>query len=249
MEKITEIVFGNSIYFTMKNSKLNENEIILFNTIFSIGDLRDIDKFKIYVSKDIIESMQVYYFSKEINELNNAVKNGNKIRIWCSRQDSDSYILLVYICNYLKDTKCDLYVVYSDDYDSSCMSPACLKEEELENSACYEKKLNNENILELSNEWNYIKNNRADIRIMENNKVKLVSYNYFDDIIVNKLKELGAVKQVTLVAHLLSNYHLIDLIFVYLINRLIENNKIIIIEKDLDGNDYNNIISVRGDKI
>jgi len=129
------------------------------------------------------------------------------------------------------------------------MSPACLKEEELENSACYEKKLNNENILELSNEWNYIKNNRADIRIMENNKVKLVSYNYFDDIIVNKLKELGAVKQVTLVAHLLSDYHLIYLIFVYLINRLIKNNKIIIVEKDLDDNDFRNMILARRDII
>lgn len=245
MKKITEIVFGNSMYFTIKNSKLKENEIILFNTIFSIGDLKDIDKFKIYVSKEIIESMQVYDFSKEIKKLNNAVKNGNKIRIWCSRQDSDSYILLVYICNYLKDIKCDLYVVYSDDYDSSCMSPACLKEVELENATSYEKKINNENILELSNEWNYIKNNRADIRIMENNKVKLVSYDYFDDIIINKLKELGEVKQVTLVAHLLSDYHLIDLIFVYLINRLIENNKIIIIEKDLDGNDFRNMILAR----
>ena len=249
MQKITEIVFGNSMYFTMKNSKIKENEIILFNTIFSIGDLKDIDKFKIYVSKEIIESMQVYDFSKEIKKLNNAVKNGNKIRIWCSRQDSDSYILLVYICNYLKDKNSDLYVVYSDDYDSSCMSPACLKEVELENATSYEKKLNNENILELSNEWNNIKNSSADIRIMENNKVKLVSYDYFDDIIVNKLKNLGAVKQVTLVAHLLSNYHLIYLIFVYLINILIKNNKIIIIEKDLDGNDFRNIILARKEEL
>lgn len=245
MQKITEIVFGNSLYFTMKNSKLKENEIILFNTIFSIGDLKDIDKFKIYVPKDIIESMQVYDFSKEIKKLNNAVKNGNKIRIWCSRQDSDSYILLAYICNYLKDKNSDLYVVYSDDYDSSCMSPACLKEVELENASSYEEKLNNENILELSNEWNCIKNSSADIRIIENNKVKLVSYDYFDDIIINKLKKLGAVKQVTLVAHLLSNYHLIDLIFVYLINRLIENNKIIIIEKDENDNNFRNIISAK----
>lgn len=246
MQKITEIVYGNSIYFTMKNSKLKENKIILFNTIFSIGDLRDIDNFKIYVSNDIIEPMQFYDFTNEIFELNNAVENKHKIRVWCSHQDSDSYILLTYICNYLKDRECDLYVIYSDDYNNDCMTPACFKADELEKTIFYERKLNNENILELSNEWDYIKNNAANIRIMKNNKVKLVNYSYFDDIIIRKLKELGAVKQVTLVGHLLSDYHLIDLIFVYLINRLIENNKIIIVEKDLENNDFKNIISVKG---
>ena len=244
MQKITEIVFGNSLYVTMLNSKLEENEIILFNTFFSIGDLTDIDEFKIYVSKEIVEPMQVYNFYEQINMLNKAIKNNNKIRVWCSRKDSDSYILLTFVCNYLKDIKCDLYVIYSDDYNNECMSPAQLKEEELEKIVSYEHKLDNNDILKLSKVWNYVKNNNADIRIMENNKVNLVSYDYFDNIIINKLKDLGQVKQVTLVAHLLSNYHLIDLIFVYLINRLIENNKIVIIEKSPDNNNYKNIISI-----
>lgn len=245
MQQTTEIIFGNSIYVTMLNSKLKENEIILFNTIFSVGDLTDIDNFKIYVPKEIIELMQVYDFSKQINILNNAIKNNNKIRVWCSRKDSDSYILLTFICNYLKNIKCNLYVVYSDDYDNSCMSPAQLREEELEKASYYEQKLTNNDILELSKVWYYIKNNNVDIRIMENNKVKLVSYDYFDDIIINKLKELGEIKQVVLVANLLSNFHLIDLIFVYLINRLIKDNKIVIIKKSVDNNEYNNIISIR----
>jgi len=245
MKKTTEIIFGNSLYNTMISSKLKENEIILFNTIFSIGNLKDIDEFKIYVPEEIIKSIQVYDFSEQINELNEAVKNNSKIRVWCSYQDSDSYILLTYICNYLKDKDCDIYVAYSDDYDNNCMSPAQLNEEELEQLELYEHKLHTSNILELSKIWNDIKNNNVDIRIMKNNKVKLVSYNYFDDIIINKLKELGNVKQVTLVSHLLSNFHLIDLIFVYMINKLIENNKIIVIEKSSDGNDYKNIISIK----
>lgn len=104
------------------------------------------------------------------------------------------------------------------------------------------KKLNTEDIKELSYEWENIINKKADIRLMIDKKIKLVSYDYFDDIIINKLKELGKVKESRLVANLLSEYNLVDLIFVYLINRLINKNIIKVIEKNERA--FDNIIEI-----
>lgn len=52
-------------------------------------------------------------------------------------------------------------------------------------------------------------------------------------IILDKLKELGEVKVVRLVGKLMSDIHLYDTIFTYLISRLIIEKKIIITKKDI----------------
>lgn len=70
------------------------------------------------------------------------------------------------------------------------------------------------------------------MRIIENNKVKSVTYDYYNDIILNKLNELGEVKMVSLVGRLMSNIHLYDTVFTYLIYRLIKEEKIIVTSKD-----------------
>lgn len=40
-------VFGNSIFLNMKDSKLLNNKIIKFDTIFSVGNLSNIDNYEI----------------------------------------------------------------------------------------------------------------------------------------------------------------------------------------------------------
>ena len=134
MDKITEIVSGNSIYVTMLNSRLGQNEILNFNTYFSIADMSDIYDYKINVSDKICGITLENDFSNEMELLNDAIKRNNKIRVWCSYQDADSYILLTFICDYLKniDREIDIYVVYSDDYNNVVMSPSLLRENELE---------------------------------------------------------------------------------------------------------------------
>lgn len=179
-----------------------------------------------------------------MKQLTNSIKNKNKIRIWCSRKDSDSYILLPYICNFVKNMQCNLFVIYSDDYDEKFLSPAILKEEELESITALEHKLSNDDIIKFSKIWDNIKSQKADIRIMYNNELKLVSYDYFDNIIIDKLKMLGTVKESKLVSKLFFEYHLCDLIFVYLINRLIKEKRVIIVKKNSDTREFDNIISV-----
>lgn len=232
MENLTEIIFGDSTNYTMSKSRLGKNEIIKFNTVFSIADLSCINQSKIILPKDIYKEEIVYDFSEEMNKLDNSIKRKNKIRVWCSHQDSDSYILLTYISNYVKGKDCNLYVIYSDEQNKNFLSPAMLREHELEELTEKEHKLTNEEIIELSNLWNKIKTQKTDMRIMEHGNVKLVSYDYFNDTLLNKLNELGGAKSAELVGHIMSNLHISDTIILYLVERLIKLNKIVIIKDD-----------------
>ena len=232
MKNTTEIIFGDSTNYTMSRSRLGKNEIIKFNTAFSIADLSHINQFKIILPKDIYKEEIIYDFSEEMNILNSSIKEKNKIRIWCSHQESDSYILLAYISNYIKGKDCSLYVIYSDEQNKKILSPAMLRELDFEKLTDMEHKLTNDEIVELSNLWNKIKRQKSDMRIMENEKVKLVSYDYFNDILLKKLNELGEVKSSVLVGHIMSNLHISDTVILYLVERLIELKKIIVIEKD-----------------
>ena len=68
MKNTTEIIFGNSTNYTMSRSKLGKNEIIKFNTTFSIADLSHINQFKIILPKEIYKEEIVYDFSAEMNK-------------------------------------------------------------------------------------------------------------------------------------------------------------------------------------
>lgn len=232
MKNVTEIIFGDSTYHTLSNSQLGKNEIIKFNTVFSIANLSNIDQFKIILPKDIYKEEIVYDFSEEMNKLDSSIKIKNKIRVWCSYQDVNSYILLAYISNYIKGKDCSLYVIYSDEQNKEFVSPAVLSEYEFEELIEKEHKLTIDEIIELSNIWNKIKTQKSDMRIMESGNVKLVSYDYFNDLILNKLYEFGGVKCVELVGHIMSNLKLSDMIILYLVERLIKLNKIVIIKND-----------------
>ena len=243
MSNVIEVIFGDSTFFTMSNSSLNLNKIIKFNTLFSIGDVSNINNYKIIVPREIFNK-SIYNFGNEMKAFTNFIKTNQKIRIWTSKKDSDCYILLLYLCNYLKEGYSNLYVVFVDELNDEFLSPAMLREEELENALKYERKLSFEDINNFSNEWEYIKNTKTDMRLMINNKLELVGFDYFDDIILEKLNELGCVKESKLVATLLVKYHIVDSIFVYLIDRLICKNKIKVIEQSESGRKFDNIIEI-----
>lgn len=50
--KTLEIVFGNSCYYTMKDSKLNDN-ILMINVLFNVGDLSNYKNHKISIPDDL----------------------------------------------------------------------------------------------------------------------------------------------------------------------------------------------------
>ncbi len=140
--------------------------------------------------------------------------------------------MFLYVCNYFSNIDSDLYVLFSDEFDKECYSPSCMNENELEELSKLEHRLTKEEIQKYSNEWKEIISDNLDMRIIENNKVKSVTFDYYNDIILNKLNELGEVKMVSLVGRLMSDIHLYDTVFTYLIYRLIKEEKIIVTGKD-----------------
>ena len=223
--KKTNVIFGTSTFVTMKESDLLNKDIIKFDTIFSVADLSNLDNYELFLPKEIFYNIN-YSFGNEIKRLNEAINNNKEIRIWTSHLEINSYLLFLYLCNYLKDKDCNLYVVYSDEYNKNCYSPACMKESELEELSKLEHKLSKIEIIEYSNEWQRIKNTESDLRILEDGKVKSVSFDYYNEEILNLLKELGKVKIARLVGLFMSKHYLQDLVISYLVNRLIENDKI-----------------------
>ncbi len=229
MEKVN-IIFGASTFVTMKDSKLLNNNIIEFDTVFSVADLSNLDNYELALPKDIYKENIYYSFNNEIKKLNEAINNNKEIRIWTSHFDINSYSLFLYLCDCLKDKDCNLYVVFSDEYDENCYSPACMRENELEELTKLEHKLSKDQIRKHSNEWQIIKNNKSDMRILENKNVKLVSFDYYNEEILNLLKKLGEVKIVRLVGLFMNNHYLQDLVVSYFVDRLINEEKIKVIK-------------------
>lgn len=229
MKKVN-IIFGSSTFVTMREGNLLNNNIIEFDTIFSVVDLSGVDNYEFLLPKEIYNESKICSFSAEIKRLNDAINNKEDIRIWTSHFDINSYLLFLYLCNYLKDKDCNLYVVYSDEYDEKYLSPSLMKSDELENLIKLEHKLSKNEILNFAKEWEIIKNNKSDMRILEDKIVKLVSFDYYNEEILSLLKELGEVKIVKLVALFLNNYYLQDLVVCYFIDRLINNRKIKILK-------------------
>lgn len=241
MINITEIVFGDSLCHEIKISKfLQNNTIIKFEPLFSICDLSNIDKHILtlndeycnLISSEIYDVSNTYSLKNINNDLEESLKNNNKIRIWTTHNQIDSYLMFLYVYNYFSNTDSELYVLFSDEFDKECYSPSCMNENELEELSKLEHRLTNEEIQKYSNNWKEIINDNLDMRIIENNKVKSVTFDYYNNIILNKLNELGEVKMVSLVGRLISDIYLYDTVFTYLIYRLIKDEKIIITNKD-----------------
>lgn len=44
------------------------------------------------------------------------VKSDTKVRIWSSKKNDDDYMLLLFLCNFLKDQTNKISVIFSSDY-------------------------------------------------------------------------------------------------------------------------------------
>lgn len=220
-----EIVFGNSCYHTMKNSKLSNN-ILMMNVLFNIGDLSNIDDCKIKIPKPLCMEDKNINFKQEHNIIIDNIKQKNKIRIWTGRNDIYSYLIMLYICSIIKKYKYEVFVLYSDDYNKECPSPSVMREDQLKQLSKLEHKLTNKEITSNANIWKDLVNKNSDLRIINQGYVKSVSIDFYDNYILDTLKLMGKVKMSQLVAKLMGEVYLHDTMYVYLIKRLITNNKI-----------------------
>ena len=227
----TNIILDGSTYITMSKSKILK-DIIAFDTILSVTDLSLLDNYEIILPKEIFNQEKKYSFKNSMNKLNRKLSLNNPLRIWTSHYDIESYLLFLYLCNYLKDKKCNISVVYSDEYNIDCYSPSCMNVEELETLKKLEHLLTEDEINNYAQKWLQIKNNPNDMRILANSNVKCISFDYFDEDIIKKIKEVGTIKISRLTVLLMVDYHLSDTIIFYLIKRLINIKKIKILKEN-----------------
>ena len=237
-----EIVFGNSCYMTMKNSAFKNNNILLFNALLNVGDLSLIREYRINIPDELCNECSNFFFEDEILLINDSIKRKAKIRIWTSHYNVYSYLIMLYICNILKNVECELYVTYSDEYNNF-ISPSLMSPIELENLSKLEHKLSKHDILKFSDEWEKLVETNSEMRVLENGIVKSVSINYYDNIILNELELLGTVKVMELVAMLMKNVYLIDSLYVYFIKRLVKSG-IIKVVKECKDRFFNNVIKL-----
>lgn len=220
-----EIVFGHSCYYTMKKSNLNNN-ILIFNAIFNVGDLSNIKNYKIKIPDELYFEEKNVNFKNEYNIIVDNIKSKNKIRVWTGRKDIYSYLIMLYVCSIIKKYNYELYVLYCDEYNKDYPSPRVMDEKELESLTRLEHKLTNKEIEENVKTWNELVNKNSDLRIINNDGVKSVSFDFYDDYILKELKSIGKIKISKLVGIIMQDIYLIDNMIIYLINRLIKSKKI-----------------------
>lgn len=234
MNKITEIVFGDSLCRELKNSSFSrDNEIIKFGILFSVANFSSssTSSLELNMNKEYIPDARQSLDNIE-NRLEVAFQNNSKIRIWTTHKQVDSYLMFLYTCSYFRNKNYDLYVLFSDEYDQHCYSPSCMVEKELEELAKIEHKLSKEEIDKYASKWEQVVKCNSEMRVIENNEIKNVSLDYYNDIILDKLREFGQVETVVLIGNLMRDIHLFDSLFMYLVERLIELGDIIVVKRE-----------------
>lgn len=230
MEKYIEVVLRGSNSETLENTTIIKNPIIKFNIEFATSDLSEIEKYFVTLSQEIYGEKIKLDFKNEIVELEKYINDGYKIRIWTSHYDINSCILLLYICNYIENKVEKIEVVYADEYDKEIYSIGCIKNEKIEKLLSFEHNYSKKEIEIFSKEWDKIRNTNTELRIIEDKKIKLVSYDYFDTEIL-KIINKKQTSIISLAVDLSNKYYLSETVFIYLIKRLIDINKIKIIKQ------------------
>ena len=212
-------------YYEANN--IDDYKIIFVWQILTIGDIK-------YNRMDFLKNE--FQFEPDHNwkeELFNNIDNNTKIRIWSSKASSSDYLLLPYLCNLLKDKCNNISVVYSTDYNKEAWSINFLSSREIKPILKYEKDLTKDEINNFSDEWEELVEANSELRILEDGKIVNKKYSDYDNLIINTLKGLGRCKYAVLLSNLLERNainEIDDSIYFYLVNRLINKNKIKIVK-------------------
>lgn len=175
-----------------------------------------------------------YAYTSILNELAGNITEGTMIRIWSSKKNDDDYMLLLFLCDFLKTKQLNMSVVFCSDYSNCVSSINALNYKEIEPVLSYEKKLTEEDIQEYANKWADLVKVNSELRILENGEVKSKSYSDYYDNILNSLRERMPCTIANLVGDCMVK-RLIndagDMLYSLIIDQLIELNKIKIVSK------------------
>ncbi len=224
--KTLEIVFGNSSYNNLKKCNLKNSNILMINTSFNIGDISNISNYKIIIPNELYLDSKNNNIKEETNIILNSINKKNKIRVWTSKENIYSYLIMLYISDIIKDYNYELNVIYSDNYNKDFKSISMMTKEEIKDLIKSEHKLTKKEIDNNSKLWKKLVKENSELRIIENGIVKSVSLDYYDEYILNTLNKLGKVKVNKLIGNLIKDIYLQDTLYLYLIKKLMSTKKI-----------------------
>lgn len=230
-KKIVEIVLGGAEAGSLRSSEFKQNEISDFYVSFSIADLSDMKNLIARIPKHIYQEEIVCNLNESVAKLYDLVDKKYMVRVWSSHLTADSYLLLLFICNLLKDKVNKLLVLYSDEYKEECYSIGTMTGEELSKLIIHEHTLSKDEIINLANKWNETVSKNSDIRFIKSNNVQSVSFDYFDNEILNLLKKNKNLRVIELIYNLSNKYFINSTLFMYLVSRLIDAKKIKVIKQ------------------
>ena len=213
-----------------KSNSINDYIIFPLGMSLSIGDIKynRIDFLRKFYQDDN------YNYTKSLNEILNSITNDTIIRIWSSKKNDDEYMLLLFLCNFLKDKTNKINVIFASDYNEFLYSINALEYKEIRSILKYEKTLSKDEIEAYAKEWNDLVEINSELRVLENGEIKNKKYSDYYDIILNTLKEIAPCKISILIAECMGKEALNntgDLVYLTLIDKLIDLNKIKIVEK------------------
>ncbi len=197
---------------------------------FDIGNLKEMEEFKRdELNKFIPGEKKDFNFKKLFDKLKKYVSKAKKIRVWSSVFDADEYCMLLFICHYFKDK--EISVVFASEGNICSWIISNNGEEEIKELEKKEHILKKYEKEDLAKEWEKIILSNKELRFMINGSVISVNLDYFDNDIINRLKILGKVSKIKLVASLMGDpiiprCHYADFIWEYFINSLINKGLI-----------------------
>lgn len=226
---IIEITSSDTVSLLLERSGIEGIKVHLpFQ--FDIGNLKEMEDFRRdELNKFIKEKKKDFNFKDLFDKLKEYANNAKKIRVWSSLFDADEYCMLLFICHHFKDK--EISVVFANEGN---IWSWVIPNNGIEEIKLLEKK---EHILkqyekeDLAKEWNKIINSNRELRFMINGNVISVDLDYFDKGIIDRLRNLGKVSKIKLVASLMGEpiiprCHYADLIWEYFINKLIDKGLI-----------------------
>ena len=213
-----------------ENNGINDYQILFIWLSLVIGD----------ITKNRLSFLQELYndpgfdYHDQIKELLNSIDEDTMVRVWSSKGNADDYLLLLYICNLLKNKVSNMSVVYSTDYLEEVINITAADYKEIPLILKNEIILTSDMINKFANEWNELCTINSDLRVLENGKIINKKFSDYDAIILDKLEILGPCKIASLIGDLMANYTIndaSDAVYLYLVDRLINQNKIKVITK------------------
>ncbi|MDE6142173.1 MAG: DUF1835 domain-containing protein, partial [Bacilli bacterium] len=157
------------------------------------------------------------------------------VRIWSSKLNDDEYMLLFFLCKFLKDKCVNIRVIFSNEYSEFVTSIEAADYKEIEPLLKYERELSLEEVEEYANKWDELVSINSELRVLENGCVKCKRYEDYFEAILYLLKKRGSCTKSCLVGDCLVARLINDtgsLLYTYMIDKLIEEKKIKIVKEE-----------------